>query len=93
MSRTCPYPKKKKRDEAHGQKEGTMSDLTTSWIEVEKIEDLLTQLQEVEAQIAVGDSSDVMCYIPCQELETTLGEGWAHPCTQKFLLTPLNIIA
>ena len=61
MSRTCPYPKKKRRNEAHGRREGTMSALTTSRREVqEKIEDLRRQLQEAEAQIAVEDSSDVL---------------------------------
>ena len=58
MSRACPYPKKKWQEEAHGQREGTMSALTTSRREAEKkIEDLRKQLQEAEA---LDKSADVL---------------------------------
>lgn len=61
MSRACPYPKKKRQTEARGQREGTMSALTTNKREVQKkIENLRRQLQAAKALMAVQNSTDVL---------------------------------
>ena len=62
MSRACPYPRKSRQDEeAHGRKEGTMSALTSSKAEAEKrAAELREQLREVEMQISLEESSDVL---------------------------------
>ena len=55
MAWSCPYPKKKRDEEAKGRKEGTLSALTREEDDIKRrIAELQQQLQEVEMKMAVG---------------------------------------
>ena len=62
MSRAYPYPRKLRQDEeAHGGKEGALSALTSSRVEAKKrAAELREPLHEVEMQISLEESSDVL---------------------------------
>ena len=61
MVSVCPYPKHKRDEEAHGQRQAMMSTLVSEEdVETGQIQELKPQLYEAQMWVAVGGKAGVM---------------------------------